>query len=85
MNLFFSDCSFSNASISSGGYSDVVIIVYNTLTKNTKAPMAKATLTDGGTTPDGAELLKPNCETIQGRLLAIHVPIPIISVCTTNP
>ena len=47
--------------------------------------MAKATLTDGVTTPDGAELLKPNCETIQGRLLAIHVPIPIISVCTTNP
>ena len=80
MNLFFCARSFSKASMSSGGYSDVVIIVYNTLAKNTNAPIANATLTDIGTTPEGAELLTPSCETIQGRLLAIHVPIPIISV-----
>ena len=60
MNLFFFAFSFLKASIFSGGYSEVVKIVYNTLAKNTNPPMAKATLTDIGTTPEIAELLTPN-------------------------
>ena len=70
---------------SSGGYSDVVKIVYSILAINTNAPMAKAILTDGGTIPGHASLDTPNLVTTHGRLLAIHVPIPMISVCTTNP
>ena len=38
------------------------------------APAAKAILTDIGTIPDSAELLKPSQVTIVGRLLAIQVP-----------
>ena len=52
---------------------------------NTKAPIAKAILTDGGTTPGPASLDTPSLVTTHGRLLAIQVPIPMISVCTTNP
>ena len=79
-NLFPSSFSFLNASKSLGGYSDVVRIVYKILKKKTNPPTAKATLTDIGTIPDSAELLKPSQVTIVGRLLAIQVPIPIISV-----
>src|SRR5690606_9209596 len=55
------------------------------LAKNTNAPIAKATLTDIGTTPAGASLLTPSWFTIQGKLLATQVPIPIIKVCITKP
>src|SRR5690554_7160368 len=84
-NLFFLARSFSKASISSGGYSVVLNTVYRILNKKTNAPMAKAILTDMGTTPEGAASLTPNLEIIQGRLLATHVPMPMINVCTTKP
>ena len=70
---------------SSGGYSEVVKIVYNILVKKTKAPTPNATLTDIGTTPGAATELTPISLTNQGKLLANHVPIPMIKVCTTKP
>ncbi len=60
MNWFFLDFSFSNSSISSGGYSVVVKTVYNILMRKTAAPIAKAIFTDMGTTPCGAASLTPN-------------------------
>ena len=55
-------------------------IVYKILIKNTKAPTENATTTDGGITPAAASFVTPNLVTNQGKLLAIHVPIPIIKV-----
>src|SRR5690606_30155159 len=83
--LFFLARSFSKASMSSGGYSEVLNTVYRILNIKTNAPMAKAILTDIGTTPEGAASLTPSLEIIQGRLLATQVPIPMINVWTTNP
>ena len=59
--------SFSNSSRLSGGYSDVVKMVYSMLDINTKAPIAKAILTDGGT--GGSSMATVTfCDASSGRI-----------------
>ena len=58
----------------------MVKIVNRILPKKTIAPMANASLTDEGIIPGAAASLTPIEEINQGKLLATHVPIPIISV-----
>ena len=70
---------------SSGGYSRVVRTVSRMLARNTNAPMAKAILTEGGTTPGPASLETPSQFTNRGRLLATQVPMPMMKVCSTKP
>ena len=68
------------ASMSSGGSSVVVKTVQRIDAIKTMAPMAKAQCTEGGISPSGAVVDTPKVLISQGKLLAIHVPIPIISV-----
>ena len=78
-------CSSRNRRRSSGGYSGVVKMVTRMLAMNTNAPMANATFTEGGTTPGPASFGIPIWVMNHGRLLATHVPTPMISVCSTKP
>ena len=46
---------------------------------------APAIFTEGGTMPGPASLGTPSWVMNHGRLLATHVPMPMISVCSTKP
>ena len=64
-------------------------MVVNTVTKmlvmKTAAPMANDTNTLWGNSPAAASFDTPNWVTNQGKLEAIHVPMPMINVCNTKP